>query len=111
MPRFYLALSGGSKHDPALLQPCGSYQFLFNAERNEHLLDGAEVSLERFNEAAADLIRRWPATSMYRVVPRVELDAEEEADLRQRVESQQRTIEDLMRRLEKPSRKLEPAPV
>lgn len=106
MPKFYLALSGGSKHDPALLQPCGSYQFLFHAERNVHLLDGGALTLERFNEASADLIRRWPSSSMYRVVPSVEVDLEETI-LLERLESQERIIEELQRKL---TRKLSRAP-
>jgi hypothetical protein len=107
MPRFFIALSGGSKHDPSLLQPCGSYQFLYDADRNEHLLEGGALTLERFNEAAADMIRRWPSMSMYRLVPRVEMTPDE-LGLAERVESQQRTIDDLKRKL---GRKLEaPAP-
>lgn len=70
---YFLILAGPSKHAPALLSPCEGFQFLFHEGRNEHVLDGEALTLERFNEAARKIALNFdPARTPYRIVPHVQ---------------------------------------
>lgn len=75
--KFYIYLAGASKTDAALLMPCGGYQFIYDGTLNLHVLDGGPLSLERFNEAGADLARRWPSGTRFRAIPFVQPEPEE----------------------------------
>lgn len=115
--QFFIKLAGAGKHDAALLQPVGSYQFLYDPTRNEHLLEGKALPQERFNEAIEDILRRFPSGSQYRAVPVVEgsVDApagweQERAALLQEIAEQKETIVALMRPPARRAARAQPSP-
>lgn len=103
--KFYIALVGGTKHDAALLMPCGSYQFQWCPEVDRHVLDGGPVTLERFNEVTEDLARRWQhENSRFRWAPMIHGESEAPHDdaqieeLRRQLTSKDAIIADLRKR-------------
>ena len=77
----FLTLHGADKHAPACLMPVDGLTFLYDPMRNQHVLDGGELTPERFNAAQREIAARFDGTQThYRIVAEAEPDDEAEPE-------------------------------